>query len=493
MTLEAEQAHRDVTDEPKVFGNISESADIHVLVVDDDPNLLDLTATYLERERSEFEVTTSNSAHDVLESLDLTEFDGIVSDYDMPTMDGLEFLTEVRVDHEDLPFVLFTAKGSEEIASEAISKGLTDYLQKKPGASQYSILANRVVNAVEQYRAKQRLQRSQKKFSKLVMNSTDVLAVVDDTGTFDYISPACKETLGYEQEELIGESAFDYMPADDRKNAMEEFFGAIEKPDREPKIEFRFQHPEGGFTRLEARGKNLFDDDFIEGFVVNARDVTDLKERERELEQQNERLKDMRSAISHKLRDPLNVAVDSLSLYRETDDEEYLDKTGRSLVRIDSLIDQILKLSESDTKIEETEQVSLAETVRAAWEMIETDRGTLHVDDSRAFEADPDQVEQAFENLFRNAIDHNDGEVTIRVGTTDDGVYVQDDGTGIPENDRDRIFEPGYTTEPDHAGFGLNIVKQIVAGHGWDIEFEETTGGTRFEIVGVSFEPMVCE
>jgi PAS domain S-box-containing protein len=477
---------------PRVFGDVETDLDIRVLAVDDDPDMLDLTATFLEREREEFEVEAEDDVEVALERIEEESFDAIVSDHDMPQMTGLEFLEAIRENHKDIPFILFTGKGSEEIASEAISQGVTDYLQKGAGSSHYSLLANRLINAVEQYESKKNLERSQEKFSKLVMNSTDVLAVVDESGFFDYISPACEHTLGYEQEELIGECAFDYMPPEDRQDAMERFFAAVEDPELEPTIEFRFEDPDGNFTYLGARGKNLFDDDFIEGFVVNARDITAQKERERELERQNEQLKDMRNVISHEIRSPVSVATDSLVLYRESGEPQYLDKIETAVERIDSLVDQILELSEFEMEVGETRGVPLKEAALDAWEMVSSDGNELRIESSRAIEADPHQFQQALENLFQNAVEHNDGPMTISVGTIDSGFYVEDCGTGIPEPERTDVFESGYTTDPDHTGFGLNIVKQIVVGHGWEIEIcDGEDGGARFEITGVTFQPEV--
>jgi PAS domain S-box-containing protein len=129
---------------------------IRVLHVDDEPGLGDLTARFLEREDARIEVVTATSAADGLDCLADHDIDCIVSDYRMPGMDGLEFLAAVRDDHPDLPFVLFTGEGSEAIASEAITAGATDYLRKRTGTEQYELLANRVSNAVEQYRSKRR-------------------------------------------------------------------------------------------------------------------------------------------------------------------------------------------------------------------------------------------------------------------------------------------------------------------------------------------------
>lgn len=479
---------------PRVFGDVIQSSDIGLLVVDDDPDLLDLTATFLEREREEFSVATEQFPKDVLDEHNIESFDAIVSDYDMPGMNGLELLEAVRDHHPDIPFVLFTGKGSEEIASEAISKGVTDYLQKETGSSQYSILANRVVNAVEQYTATKQLKRSQEKFSKLVTNSTDVLAIVNRSGEFDYISPACKARLGYEQEELIGECAFDYMPTEDRKGAMDEFFEAIENPGREPTIEFRFQHPDGSYTPLEARGKNMFDDAFIDGFVVNARDITDQRARERELKQQNEQLKDMRNFLSRDIQDPLTVASESLTLYRNTDEPEYLEKVNNSIERIQSITDQIRMVAGDETSIENTEQIALKSLVQEAWDRVQTDAETLQIDNSKQFEGDPERLVRAFELLFRNAVEHNSDGVDINVGATDSTIYVEDTGSGIPRDDREKIFEAGYTTVPTNAGLGLNVVKQIIVGHGWEINASEgDAGGARFDITDLTFHPLICD
>jgi signal transduction histidine kinase len=91
-----------------------------------------------------------------------------------------------------------------------------------------------------------------------------------------------------------------------------------------------------------------------------------------------------------------------------------------------------------------------------------------------------------FENLFRNAVNHGGGEVTVTVGELADGFYVADGGAGIPDEERDDIFEAGYSTAGDGTGFGLEIVKEIVEAHSWEIRVTDSeTGGTRFEINGV--------
>ncbi|MFB6130408.1 MAG: response regulator [Salinigranum sp.] len=104
------------------------SEPIRVLHVEDDPEFADLTATFLERENGQLGVATAASASEGLARIRSDDVDCVVSDYDMPGRNGIEFLESVREVRPGLPFILFTGKGSEEVASEAISAGVTDYL-----------------------------------------------------------------------------------------------------------------------------------------------------------------------------------------------------------------------------------------------------------------------------------------------------------------------------------------------------------------------------
>jgi len=121
---------------------------VRVLHVDDEPDFVETASTFLEREDDRLTVETTTRADEGLERLKKDSHDCVVSDYEMPRKDGIEFLESVRERCPTLPFILFTGKGSEEIASEAISAGVTDYLQKGTGTEQYTVLANRIENAV---------------------------------------------------------------------------------------------------------------------------------------------------------------------------------------------------------------------------------------------------------------------------------------------------------------------------------------------------------
>jgi PAS domain S-box-containing protein len=170
---------------------------IEVLHVDDDSGFRGLVAEYLEQESDAIAVETAGSAAAGIEYLREQGADCVVSDYEMPETDGLEFLEAVRADHPELPFVLFTGKGSEEIASEAISAGVTDYLQKR-GPEQLSVLARRVENAVAQYRAERRLERTQDKLESLHGKASELMEATTEAEIFDLAVEAAEEVLELE-------------------------------------------------------------------------------------------------------------------------------------------------------------------------------------------------------------------------------------------------------------------------------------------------------
>jgi PAS domain S-box-containing protein len=467
---------------------------VSILHVDDDPDMLSLSKTMLERR--DIDVTTRTSAEAGLEYLQEADVGCIVSDYEMPRTDGLEFLEAVRKEYPDLPFILFTGKGGEEIASKAISAGVTDYLQKEPDEGQYTVLANRIVNLVDQYRAKQAVEQTQKRFSKLIEHSTDVISIISPDARFEYLSPSAEHILGYEPAEMVGEYIFDYAHPEDRDEAMEKFFETVKDPDKQPTVEFRFKHPDGSWPVLESRGRNLLDDPDVQGFVVNSREITELREHEQELKRQNDQLEVIRSVVSHDLKNPLNVAKTTRDLAaedfedpdRREDVPEHLDRLGRALDRMDAIISDMLTMAQQGQRVAETEPVDLESTARAAWEMAGGDDATLDIADAPTIRADESRLQQLLENLFHNSTQHTESGVTVTVGTTavvdtdDDtsvvGLYVEDDGPGIPEDEREKVFESGYSTAEEGSGFGLAIVEQIAKAHGWEVEITDP-GGAR--------------
>jgi len=869
---------------------------IRVLHVDDDPDLADVAATFLEREDDRFDIEAATSASEGLDRLAVGDFDCVISDYEMPGRNGIEFLRAVRSEYPDLPFILYTGKGSEAVASDAISAGVTDYLQKESGTSQYAVLANRIGNAVEQYRAKHEVEASQKRLSLFfeqsplgviewddefdvarvndaaedilgypeaelvgrsweaivpesdreqvgdvvedlleaeggfhsvnenvrkggerivcewhnrvvtddsgetiaifsqfrditgrkerereleryeayLQESTDIITVLDESGTIKYESPSVTRILGYDSGELIGRNGFDFIHPDDVNELLATFDDLLSEPEATVTAEYRFRTADGEWRWLEVRGTNQLDHDAINGVVTNNRDITDRKERERELRRyerivntmqeaaciydedgrfvvvngyladfygtdpaellgeesslipmireewegdpyrelldgkreeisgevagefpgrgyevlsyrltplvidgstegavsvareiterkererrlealnettrelmaadtreeiaetgvraardvlglaasaihlheegtglvpvaqtdaseelvgeapmftggdsiawsvyesgealalddvtehpdvynpdtpvrselylpigeygimivasgtpeafdqqdvvlgeiltghiataleqverteqlrarkadltrQNERLEEFASVVSHDLRNPLQLAKGRLDLAREDADSEHLESIDYALDRMDRIVEDVLWLAREGRDIGSTEPVALGDAVASAWAVVAdgvADAELRYADDVDEchIEADRDRLGQLLENLLRNAVEHAGEGVTVTVGELEGGFYVADDGPGIPEEERETVFDAGHSQSGEGTGFGLNIVRQVAAAHGWDVRITESSaGGARLEFTGVSF------
>ncbi|QSG06684.1 PAS domain-containing protein [Halapricum desulfuricans] len=222
----------------------------------------------------------------------------------------------------------------------------------------------------------------------------------------------------------------------------------------------------------------------VEAAMTRAEREQQLRERERELARQNERLDEFASVVAHDLRNPLSIAIGMLDVAHQTGADEHFRKADDALTRIEELIDDILTLARQPGTVTQTSAVSLATVARESWGYVRTGNADLIVDceTSETIEANRDRLAQLLENLFRNAVEHGGEDVTIRIGTTADGFYVADDGVGIPEDARDAVFEHGYTTNDGGTGLGLSIVSDIAAAHGWTPSVTESeSGGARFE------------
>lgn len=213
-----------------------------------------------------------------------------------------------------------------------------------------------------------------------------------------------------------------------------------------------------------------------------------LHEQRRKLTRERDRLADFASLVSHDLRNPLNVAMGGVDLVQDEYASEYLDAVADALDRIDQLIDDLLTLARQGEAVGSRDAVQLSSLVETCWATVETAGSELVITTELTVLADEGRLQQVFENLFRNAIEHGGEDVTITVGdlSNERGFFVEDDGAGIPDAARENVFATGYSTATEGTGFGLSIVRDIVEAHGWEIRAADgREGGARFEITNV--------
>ncbi|GGK74681.1 hybrid sensor histidine kinase/response regulator [Haloarcula sebkhae] len=264
--------------------------EISVLHVDDDPDLGDLVAVHLEQTNDDLSVCTERSATDGLERLSEQAFDCVVSDHDMPGMDGLEFLKVVRKEYEELPFILFTGKGNEEIASDAISAGVTEYLQKGVGTDQYAVLANRIERAVGERRAKTALEESERMLSTLISNLPGMVyrARNEPDWPMEFVSDGAAELVGYSSAALeSGDVSWGTLIKDSETERLWETVQTCIAANEPFEVSYQIETADGETRWMWERGRVVDTDDdgveILEGFIT---DVTAREERERELANQ---------------------------------------------------------------------------------------------------------------------------------------------------------------------------------------------------------------
>lgn len=455
------------------------AAPIEILHVDDDPGFLDLTESFLETELDAVEVTTVSSPGEVLTVLDSQSVHCVVCDYEMPGTDGLELLDTVRDHYSDLPFILYTGKGSEEIAAKAINAGVTGYLQKG-GPDQHRRLANRVKHAATEYRA----QIESERYSTVLRALGYPIYVVNADAEFEYVNQAFVDLVGYSREEIIGSDPGKVKSEEGVRRANDTLAALVSSTGPETKqFHVDIQTKDGDTVPCYDHMAALPFGDEFRGSVGILRDATREQQQREELIRQNERLDEFTSIVSHDLRAPLQNAKTATEMARTSGDETHFESIEREHERMGQMIDELLTLAKEGESISETEPVDISALASEAWEPFGCPQDTLAVSDTDITVAgDRSRIRRLLENLLRNADDHCNSPVTVRLGRTTTGFYIADDGPGLNETDSERVFEPGYTTATDGTGFGLAIVKRIADAHGWNISVSDSAeGGTRFE------------
>jgi PAS domain S-box-containing protein len=303
----------------------SATGPIHVLLVDDEPDFAEVSAIFLEREVERIECHVETGAGEGVAVLSEEPIDCVVSDFDMREIDGLEFLRTVRSEYDDLPFILYTGRGSEDVASEAISAGVTDYLQKQAGTDDYKLLANRIVDAVSQVRTEQRLGETER-WLEMILDATKTGIWEWNMETNDLAwNEAMERSIGLEPGTFEGTyDAFERRVHPVDMPRVESAVARAIEDDELFQLEFRKLHEDGRIIWTNGRGRIIRDEREGDRMVGIHHDITERKRRERE------RAEDVAAALDRALEaleDPLFVIGPDGDLRRWND--QALEVTGR--------------------------------------------------------------------------------------------------------------------------------------------------------------------
>ena len=422
-------------------------------------------------------------------------------------------------DVDDLRYTLRgTRKDGTEIEFE-VHGGRIDY-RGEPA------IMGTLLDVTERRRQQRELERSRAEYRALFEEFPDAVFVRTPGESFQNVSDTAVDRLGYDREELLSMKPPDIDPNVDPSDEADR----LDVLSTDGTIRFDTVHETRSGERLPVEvNSTLIPYQGEEAILSTARDISDRVAREAELRRQHDRMEEIASVVSHDLRNPLNVAAGRIETARMACDSAHDDLEGASnaLDRMNQLIDDLLTLT--DRREVEPSPVSLRTVVDRSWANVATDDATLRHEVDETIRADGSRLEQVFENLFRNSVEHgptgsraesggtseasiprDDGEagssaehgltssrsasadatdpsdLTITVGRLPDGFYVADNGRGIPADERERVFESGYSTEQGGTGLGLAIVRDVIEAHGWEISVTSSPkGGARFEITGV--------
>lgn len=316
----------------------------------------------------------------------------------------------------------------------------------------------------------------------------DAVLVVDDEGRVVDVNPKACELLGADRAAIVG----DHLTA----VAPQSLVAACLQSSGTASVSFE----DGPRERIFDIRRSALP---VEGQVILLYDVTEQRTQAARLEHQNERLERFASVLSHDLRNPLNVAQGYVDLLESNGERsEYISRIDDALDRMETLVDDTLELTHEGQVVAAPEPVSIAAVAERAWDTVVTGSATLEVETDLVVPGDDDRLQRLFENLFRNSVEHGssneqrssgdgaergfaDGGPTVRVEDVEEGFAVHDDGPGIPSDERETVFEFGFSTSETGTGLGLAIVAEIAEAHGWEVRLADTETGARFEFAGV--------
>ena len=446
--------------------------------------------------------------------------DVVLSDHSLPQFTALDALHTIQRERPGTPVIIVTGSLDEETAAEYIKAGAADYIVKhrlhRLGPAVGRAMTLRQAQREAAVAADSQL-RSERRFRKLVEYSSDVITLLDGTGTVLYSTQSLKPTLGYGPGEMVGHSVFELVHPEDRPAAERLFRGVAQDASITSRADVRVRHKEGSWRDLEVAVTNHLDDPDVRAMVVNYQDVTDRKRLQQQFfqAQKMEAVGRLAGGVAHDFNNLLTAILGSTDLLLET---LPVDHPGRdegaeirkAALRAADLTRQLLAFSRQQVLAPRV--LDLNDVVANLHKMLrrligeDVDLRTTLAEEVGAVRADPGQLEQVIVNLAVNARDAmpNGGKLTIETANVDvaEGkgdaaavpvvesvayvlLVVSDTGTGMDAETKARMFEPFFTTKPKGQGTGLGLatVYGIVKQSGGYVWVDSEPGhGTTFKI-----------
>ena len=516
----------DVIVDHTTLGASNKKRAIHVLHVDDDPSIQEITKMML-LEMGNFEVDTACCVDEAQKKLAVGVYDVVVSDYEMPQKDGLQFLAELREQNNEVPFILFTGKGREEVAIEALNLGADGYINKQGNPETvYGELSHAIMRVANLRRIEKNLQLERKRFETVSRNIGAGLIIISK----DYHILWANKLLV----DLFGEIATKtcYSTLNNLTNVcpgcgIKEIF---EKRTNKVIHQQKVSGADGKTIWLEITATPIKDEvGNVTSVLEMAIDITERKKTEErrkilerkvneyskhlkwlvdlrtiQLKDANERLLkserlaaigELSSMVGHDLRNPLAGIKNAVYFLKkkgpaisEAQSREMLEIMDKAIDHSDKIINDLLDYSrEMHLELKKYVAHSLLIDAIGVIHVPERIQIVNHVNEEMTIWVNADKMRRVFINLIKNAIEAMPEKGTIEISSRQTRDFVEialaDTGTGIPKKTMQKLFSPLFTTKAQGMGFGLAICKRIVEAHGGTITVKtELNKGTTFTI-----------
>ena len=322
-------------------------------------------------------------------------------------------------------------------------------------------------------------------FNQVIDEAPFAVLTIDAESTVVYANMGVRRIFGYAPEAVEGSSLAELIPEPLRERHLEGFESYRETGERHldwEYVELTGLHADGHEVPIAVtlRSVEVGEETLYTGIVRDRGAADDAPA------PAPDELEEVASILSHDLRNPLNVAAGYLALEAESNDSDHVQRARAALDRLEHMVGDVLALVRDGEVVDTPRPTAFEAVVREAWADLDTADATLVVESGGTVSTDPARLRTLLGHVLENAVVHTSPGVTVTVGTTDAGFYIEDDGPGIEPLERSQVTEPGHTTASTRPGLGLAIVDRIVEAHGWSFSVSASeAGGVRVEFDGV--------
>ena len=473
---------------------------MRILHVDDSSEDRELIRYRLQKLDSEIEIVWADNVSKALELASSEEFDCILSDYQMPSHDGLSFLTSLRNTGNETPFIFLTGQGNEGVAANAFKAGADDYYTKDLEISQFARIINsmkNLKNARKYYSITQKFRTQLAEINERFMIFTEASRdglIIHNKGNISLVNSSLAEMAGTQEYNLIGHNLLELFPPEEHKKLKTSLISDFEKP-----FICRLSRTDGTHLFVEIHGKAIASGNKSYHVIV-VRNLNDQVRLENELERSRKNLEHhttMLRSLAVKLKKPARVMESFFQMLKSDLDISKNKKHSSIAGEMERISRDLFELSQ---ELSDYLWISKKELCRSRFNLsdlfyncLETMKSELkgtsvqsNVENNVNVNADRQLLEIAFKGLLDNVRKFKYADDSIEIGfgsITMEGkqvIYLCDNGLGFDCSLTENIFEPftqlhNKTLFQGH-GLGLTKAKLIVEKHGGSIWSESTPG-----------------